>query len=100
MPRLSPANSSRESSREVMGQLVTPQKTHTMPSPAPKEGCSPSRGAAVQPKVAPVKNTGTISPPLKPAPRVMVVKSIFSRNASGRASPPMAAWITAVPAPL
>ena len=54
----------------------------------------------MQPKVAPVKNTGTISPPLKPAPRVMVVKSIFSRKASGRASPPMAAWITAVPAPL
>ena len=45
-----------------MGQLVTPQKTHTMPSPAPKEGAA-QQGAAVQPKVAPVKNTGTISPP-------------------------------------
>lgn len=51
-----------------MGQLVTPQKTHTMPSPAPKEGCSPSRGAAVQPKVAPVKTPGR-SRPLEARPQ-------------------------------
>ena len=83
-----------------MGQLVTPQNTHTMPSPAPKEGWSPRKGATVQPKVAPVKNTGTISPPLNPAPRVMVVKSILKKNASGRAFPPMAAWMMASPDPL
>ena len=58
-----------------------------------------SSGAATQPKVAPVKKMGTISPPLKPAPKVSAVNSIFSRNAYGTASPLMAASMTAAPAP-
>ena len=77
-----------------------PQNSATMPSAAPSCGGRPSSGAATQPKVAPVKKMGTISPPLKPAPKVSAVNSIFSRNAYGTASPLMAASMTAAPAPL
>ena len=44
-------------------------------------GSSGREGAATQPNVAPVKKIGTISPPLKPAPRVSAVNSIFIRKA-------------------
>ena len=36
-----------------------------------------------QPNVAPTKNDGTISPPLKPASSVSAVKTIFQTKASG-----------------
>ena len=71
-----------------------------MPSAAPRPGASPSSGATAQPKVAPVKKMGTISPPLNPAPSVMLVNSILSRKAYGTACPATAAAITLAPAPL
>ena len=64
-----------------MGELVTPQNTDTIPTAAPKLADSPSSGATAQPKVAPTKKEGTISPPLYPALRVAPVKIIFSRKA-------------------
>ena len=70
---------------DVIGQLVTPQKTETSPRDAPNDGFNPIRLPKVFPKVAPMKNTGTISPPLKPAPRVIAVNKIFKAKDSGRA---------------
>ena len=61
---------------------------------------SPSNGPATQPKVAPMKKEGTISPPLKPAPKVSAVKIILSRNASAFASPCNACVMIFMPAPL
>ena len=66
---------------DASGLLVQPQNSATMPSAAPSCGGRPSSGAATQPNVAPVKRIGTISPPLKPAPRVSAVNSIFKRKA-------------------
>ena len=66
---------------DASGLLVQPQNSATMPSAAPSCGGRPSSGAATQPNVAPVKKIGTISPPLKPAPRVSAVNSIFKRKA-------------------
>ncbi len=66
-----------------MGQLVTPQKTAVMPAAVHKSGQNPVRLPNRQPKAAPVKNEGTISPPLNPAPSVTAVKSIFKKKASG-----------------
>ena len=83
-----------------MGELVTPQNTATSPSAAPKPGFIPISGATVQPKVAPTKKQGTISPPLKPAPRVSTVNTIFSTKAQGTALPARAATMTCMPAPL
>ena len=68
-------------------------------SAAEKEGLRPMRPPKKQPKVAPTKNEGTISPPLKPAPMVTAVKTILSAKASGSAWPAMACWITGTPAP-
>ena len=45
MALLPSPNSSRAISREVIGQLVTPQNTQTIPSPAPKEGERPNSGS-------------------------------------------------------
>ena len=47
-----------------------------------------------------MKKDGTISPPLKPAPRVSAVKIIFSRNASGLTEPSILLWMTLIPVPL
>ena len=53
---------------EAMGQFTAPQNTATMPTAAPKLAGTPSRPPMKQPKVAPMKNEGMISPPLKPQP--------------------------------
>ena len=95
-----PPNTSMARQQDASGLLVQPQNSATMPSAAPRPGASPSSGATAQPKVAPVKKMGTISPPLNPAPSVMLVNSILSRKAYGTACPATAAAITLAPAPL
>ena len=62
--------------------MVTPQNKAMRPKLAEKELESPKRGPIAAPKVAPTKNEGTISPPLKPAPNVSAVNRIFKANAS------------------
>ena len=57
-------------SRAVIGQFVTPQKTAAMPTAVQSVGEKPDRFPNRQPNAAPVKNDGTISPPLNPAPNV------------------------------
>ena len=49
---------------EATGQFVLPQKVATSAMAAAKPGFIPSSGPTTQPKVAPTKNVGTISPPL------------------------------------
>ena len=75
------SNSSKQMSREVMGQFVTPQNTAPMPAAAHRAGQNPTRFPNRHQKVAPIKKEGTISPPLKPALRVTAVKRIFSKKA-------------------
>ena len=67
-------------SSDVIGQLVTPQNSEIMPTAVHSDGSKPVRLPNRHPNVAPMKKDGTISPPLKPAPRVSAVKMIFSRN--------------------
>ena len=50
--------------------------------------------------LAPIKKVGTISPPLKPAPRVRAVKVIFKRKASGATVPSKHLEIILTPVPL
>ena len=68
---------------EAIGALTEAQKTAVNPKAAAKPGSIPNRLPAKQPNVEPIKKTGTISPPLKPAPKVMAVNSILSKKASG-----------------
>lgn len=65
-------------SSDVIGQLVTPQNSEIMPTAAHSDGSKPVRLPNRHPKVAPMKKDGTISPPLKPAPRVSAVKMILA----------------------
>ena len=84
------------------GQFATPQKQATMPTAAAKPGARPSSGPITQPKVAPTKKVGTISPPLYPAPRVRAVRAILSTKARAEGVVPCstAAVMTPTPAPL
>ena len=82
-----------------MGQFVTPQNTETMPMAAHSGALAPVRMANRQPNVAPVKNEGTISPPLKPAPMVSAVKRIFKRKANAAVSPCKARSMIFMPGP-
>ena len=81
------------SNKEAIGQFTTPQKTEISPIAAPKLGCSPSRLPVTFPKVAPIKKDGTISPPLKPAAKVIEVKIILKRKAVGWIVFPPKAWL-------
>ena len=85
---------------DVRGQLVTPQNTLTIPHAAHNPTGSPNIGAKKLPSVAPTKRVGTISPPLKPAPRVRAVKMIFKRKASGATVPSKHLEIILTPVPL
>ncbi|CDC68396.1 unknown [Oscillibacter sp. CAG:155] len=94
-------NSSTAKNMDATGQLVAPQNTAANPSAAANPAGIPSSGPAKQPKVAPTKNDGTTSPPLKPAPSVTAVKRILSKKAAGRTLPcSTAAVMISMPAPL
>ena len=69
----------KQINREVMGQFVTPQNTAPIPAAVQRFGANPIKFPNRQPKAAPMKKEGTISPPLYPAAKVTVVKSIFNR---------------------
>ena len=79
---------------------MTPQNSEIMPTAVHSDGSKPVRLPNRHPNVAPMKKDGTISPPLKPAPRVSAVKMIFSRNASGLTEPSILLWMTLIPVPL
>ena len=81
-------------------QFVTPQKTAAMPTAVQRVGEKPDRFPNRQPNAAPVKNDGTISPPLNPAPNVKAVKSIFIKKASGRTVPSIHCSMILIPVPL
>lgn len=86
--------------REVIGQLVTPQKRETMATAAQSDGEMPVKVPNKHPKVAPIQKDGTISPPLNPAPKVMAVKRIFQKNARDGAVPWKASSMRLIPAQL
>ena len=73
-------------SSDVIGQLVTPQNSEIMPTAVHSDGSKPVRLPNRHPNVAPMKKDGTISPPLKPAPRVSAVSytHLYSKG-SGKA---------------
>ena len=78
---------------EVSGQLVTPQKTATIPAAAQMDAGIPKKFPSTQPKVAPIQKEGTISPPLKPAFIVRAVSTSFQKKSRGLASPSSTAFV-------
>ena len=83
---------------DVTGQLVIPQNTATIPAAAANSGGNPMICPHTHPKVAPIQNPGTISPPRNPALMVIAVKTIFHTKSRGRALPFIARAINSLPA--
>ena len=78
MPTKTPAshpNNSMPITMEAMEQLVAPANTATNPIPARSAKGSGINQIRILPKVAPIKNKGVTSPPLKPALKVKLVRS-------------------------
>ena len=62
--KLSGPKSSTASTADAIGQFVTPPKNTIIPIAAQKPSGNPKTDANAAPSVAPMKNDGTISPPL------------------------------------
>ena len=80
--------------------LVAQQNKPIKPSAAAKPGSNPKIPPKKQPKVAPIQKVGTISPPLKPAAKVITVKMIFKIKSYQYALPDIALIATSIPEPL
>ena len=65
---------------QAIGVFVAPAKTATKPIPANNGIGKGINQIRTFPKVAPIKNKGVTSPPLKPAPSVKEVSSIFRKK--------------------
>ena len=63
-----------------MPACVAPANTATKPMPASKAIGNGINQISTLPKVAPIKNSGVTSPPLKPALKVNVVNSILIKK--------------------
>ena len=70
-------NSSKPIIVHAKGVFVAPENTATNPIPANSANGRGINTLNALPKVAPIKNNGVTSPPLKPALIVNVVKSNF-----------------------
>ena len=87
------------SMRELMARVKANIRRTAMAAAAAKPGSRPRSGPTAQPKVAPIKRVGTISPPQKPAPTHRAVSSSFTAKAQGSVSPATARSIMCAPAP-
>src|SRR5690606_34375801 len=65
---------------QAIGVFVAPAKTATNPIPASKSIGRGTNQINALPNVAPIKNNGVTSPPLKPAPSVNEVNSNLSKK--------------------
>ena len=65
---------------QAMGAFAAPEKTAINPIPANNPKGRGTNQINALPNVAPIKNKGVTSPPLKPAPNVNAVKTNFKRK--------------------
>ena len=73
-------NNSNPITVQAIGVCVAPENTATNPIPAKSAIGKGINGDKALPNVAPIKKRGVTSPPLKPAPRVKLVKRIFNKK--------------------
>ena len=83
MPHSIP-NNSNPMTVQAIGVCVAPENTATKPIPAKSAIGKGTIIDSALPKVAPMKNKGVTSPPLKPAPKVKVVNKIFNKKRSNK----------------
>lgn len=85
---------------QAIGVFVHPAKTATNPVAASKAKGNGRSSASALPRVAPIKNRGVTSPPLKPALSVMAVNNIFRRKSVGGSAVSKEARMVGMPRPM
>ena len=85
---------------DAITQLVAPLKTATSPMPAHSAMGKGINQINIFPKVAPIKNKGVTSPPLKPALKVKLVKINLMAKSNWPALFINASWIVGIPNPM
>ena len=80
-------NNSMDMIKLATGQFTAPQNVQINPTAAAKPGSRPIKLPTQQPVTAPMKKDGTISPPLKPVPKVMAVNNNFTGKSHQLLSP-------------
>lgn len=80
--------------------FVAQQNSPIIPSAAANPESNPKRPPKKHPKVAPIQKVGTISPPLSPAAKVIVVKTSFKIKSYHFALPEIALMAMFIPEPL
>ena len=83
-----------------MAQCVAPANTATKPIPANKAIGSGINQIKILPNVAPIKNSGVTSPPLKPALKVKLVNKIFKAKSKLPAGVLKASTMEGIPNPI
>ena len=73
-------NISKQINTVAKGHLVTLLNIAAIPIAAPTVISNPKHSAKTPPRVAPMLNEGTISPPFNPADTVMTVNNAFSKK--------------------
>ena len=85
---------------EATTQWVAPANTDTKPIPASNAIGSGINQISTLPKVAPIKNKGVTSPPLKPALKVRLVNNSFKAKSKLPAGSLKASIIEGIPSPI
>ena len=83
----------------VMGDFAAAPNTATIPIPARYPGESGIKTLNALPSVAPIKNRGVTSPPLKPDCKVITVSNILSKNSCAGAAWLKLFVIVGIPSP-
>lgn len=92
-------NNSNPMKVQAIGVLVAPQNTAIKPIAAVNARGRFKCIESILPSVTPIKKSGVTSPPLKPAPSVIAVKSIFNKNTCGACGIEKLSSIVGIPKP-
>jgi len=85
--------------QQAIGVFAAAENTATKPIPASRPTGNGKNKDKALPKVAPIKNSGVTSPPLKPKPSVIAVRRILKIKSWGSAGCSKDLTISGTPSP-
>jgi hypothetical protein len=85
--------------QQAIGVLAAAENTATKPIPASRPTGNGKNIESALPNVAPMKNNGVTSPPLKPKPKVIEVSRIFIKKSCVREGSSKDLTISGTPSP-
>ena len=86
--------------QQAIGVFAAAENTATKPIPASRPTGNGKNKDKALPKVAPIKNSGVTSPPLKPKPSVIAVRRILKRKSCGSEGCSKDLTISGTPSPM